>query len=120
MASRPDPAILTRADGAVSSPATGRRPIMKRMGPILRTFWRDLAYQISGLPASILAFTVIVAGLSVFVSFAILIVGLPVALGCFAVFRWNAGLERKRTAWALGRPIREAYRPRTGGWLRYL
>ena len=93
---------------------------MKRMGPILRTFWRDLAYQISGLPASILAFTVIVTGLSVFVSFAILIVGLPVALGCFAVFRWNARLERKRTGWALGRPIPEAYRPRTGGWLRYL
>ena len=120
MASSRDPAILTRADEPVSSPGSRRRPIMKRMGPILRTFWRDLAYQISGLPASILAFTVVVTGLSVAISFAILIVGLPVALGCFAVFRWNARLERKRTAWALGRPIPEAYRPRSGGWLRYV
>jgi signal transduction histidine kinase len=91
---------------------------MERMRPVLRTFWRDLAYQLSGLPASILAFTVVVAGVSIFASFAILIVGLPVTLAIFAVFRWNAWLERKRTAWALGRPVPAAYRPRTGGLLR--
>jgi signal transduction histidine kinase len=93
---------------------------MDRMRPVLRSFWKDLTYQISGLPASILAFTVIVSGLTVMASFAILIVGLPVALAVFMVFRWNAWLERRRTAWALGRPVAEAYRPRTGGWLRRL
>jgi signal transduction histidine kinase len=93
---------------------------MDRMGPILRTFWRDLSYHVIALPASILALTAVTTGLSIAVSFAILIIGLPVVLGTFAVFRWNARLERYRNAYALGRPIAEAYRPREGGWLRQL
>jgi signal transduction histidine kinase len=93
---------------------------MERMGPILRTFWRDLSYHLLGLPASILAFTLVVTGLSIAISLAILIIGLPVTLAVFAVFRWNARLERRRTAYGLGRPIAEAYRPRTGGLLRQL
>jgi len=36
------------------------------------------------------------------------------------VFRWNARLERRRTAWALGTPVPEAYRPRHGNSLRRL
>ena len=90
------------------------------MQHVLRTVRRDLAYQLSGLPASILAFTVVVTGFSVIVSAAVLIIALPVALAVFATFRWNARLERIRTAWTLGRPVAEAYRPRTGGLLRRL
>ena len=39
--------------------------MMVRMRPILRRFWRDLSYHLVGLPATILAFTVVVAGLTV-------------------------------------------------------
>jgi len=81
---------------------------------------RDLVYHLLGLPATILALTVVVTGLSVTLSFAILIVGLPVALATFAVFRWNARLERLRTGYLLGEPVAEAYRPRSGGLLQRL
>ena len=36
------------------------------------------------------------------------------------MLRWNARLERRRTAWALRAPVHEAYRPRRGNWLRRL
>jgi signal transduction histidine kinase len=93
---------------------------MDRMAPILRTFWRDLGYQLLAMPATLLALTVVITGLSLAVSFAVLIVGLPVVLGVFAVFRINAQLERRRAELALEQPIREAYRPTTGGLLRRL
>ena len=41
-----------------------------------------------------------------------IIVGLPCLLALFAIVRSNARLERKRTGWALGEPIGEAYRLR--------
>ncbi|MGH2968963.1 MAG: sensor domain-containing protein, partial [Solirubrobacteraceae bacterium] len=88
------------------------------MRPILRTFWRDLAYHLLGLPATILAFVVVVAGLTVLLSALGIIIGVLLVLPVFAVFRWTARLERRRTAWALGEPVPEAYRPRRGGTLR--
>jgi hypothetical protein len=93
---------------------------MVRMRPILSTFWRDLSYHLVGLPATILAFAVVVAGLTVALTALGLIVGIPLIAVAFAVFRWNARLERRRTAWALGAPVPEAYRPRTGNSLRRL
>jgi signal transduction histidine kinase len=120
LASAPEPANLTAADEATPSKAVPARPIMVRMRPILRTFGRDLAYQLGGLPASILAFTVVVAGLSVAAAALGIIIGLPLILVIFAVVRWNARLERVRTGWALGERIPQAYRRRTGNWLRRL
>jgi signal transduction histidine kinase len=93
---------------------------MVRMRPLLRRFGNDLLYQLSTLPASILAFTVVVVALSIAAAAIGIIVGLPLLLALFAVLRWNARLERRRTAWALGEPVREWYRPRTGNWLRRL
>jgi signal transduction histidine kinase len=120
LASAPEPANLTAADEATPSKTVPARPIMVRMGPILRTFGRDLAFQLGGLPASILAFTVVVAGLSVSAAALGIIIGLPLILVIFAVVRWNARLERVRTGWALGERIPQAYRRRTGNWLRRL
>src|SRR4051794_5504202 len=93
---------------------------MHRMRPILRRFGSDFAYQLSTLPASILAFTVVVGGASLAAAAIGVIVGLPLLLVIFALLRWNARLERRRTGWALGRPIPEAYRRRDGNWLRRL
>ena len=93
---------------------------MVRMLPLLRQFWLDLAYQVSSLPASILAFTVVVAGVSIAAAAIGIIVGLPLLLAIFAMVRWNARLERRRTGWARGERILEAYRRRDGNWLRRL
>ena len=93
---------------------------MVRMRPILHRFGSDFAYQLSTLPASILAFAVVVAAISIAAAAIGVIVGLPLLLVIFTVLRWNAGLERRRTAWALGARVPEAYRPRTGNWLRRL
>ena len=93
---------------------------MVRMRRILRQLWSDLAYQVSALPASILAFTVVVCVLSLAASAIGIIVGLPCLLALFAIVRVNARLERRRTGWALREPIGEAYRRRDGNWLRRL
>jgi len=90
------------------------------MRPILRRFGSDLAYQLSTLPASILAFAVVVGGASLAAAAIGVIVGLPLLLAIFALMRWNARLERRRTGWALGKPVPEAYRRRDGNWLRRL
>jgi signal transduction histidine kinase len=111
---------LSAADEATPSPGPAPRPIMVRMRPILRTFWRDFVYQLGGLPASILAFGVVVAGVSVAAAAIGIIIGLPLLLGIFAVIRWNARLERLRVGWARGERIPAAYRRRTGNWLRRL
>jgi signal transduction histidine kinase len=93
---------------------------MSRMRPLVRQFWSDLTYQVVTLPASVLAFTVVVAGFSIAATALGVIVGLPLLLAIFAIVRWNARIERKRTGWALGEPVLEAYRARTGNWLRRL
>src|SRR5215211_7852041 len=93
---------------------------MGRMRRLLHQLWSDLTYQVSALPASILAFTVVVCVLSLAAGAIGIIVGLPFLLTLFAVLRWNARLERKRSGWALREPIGEAYRRRDGNWLRRL
>jgi signal transduction histidine kinase len=93
---------------------------MERMRTILGTFGRDLAYQVLALPASILAFTVVVSGVTVAFTALGVIIGFPLIGAVFAVLRWNARIERRRAALTLREPVREAYRPRTGNTLRRL
>jgi signal transduction histidine kinase len=90
------------------------------MRRLAHQFWSDLTYQVSTLPASILAFTVVVSALSFAAAAIGIIIGLPLLLAIFAIVRWNARLERKRAAWAIGSPVGEAYRRRQGNWLRRL
>jgi hypothetical protein len=70
---------------------------MDRMRPLVRQFWSDLTYQVSTLPASILAFAVVVGAISFAAAALGVIVGLPLLLVLFAILRWNAGIERART-----------------------
>jgi hypothetical protein len=90
------------------------------MRRLLRQLWSDLTYQVLALPASILAFTVVVGVLSLAAAAIGIIIGLPFLLVLFAAVRWNARLERKRAGWTLEEPIGEAYRRREGNWLRRL
>ena len=114
------PVGLSGTDGKAPSERPAQRPIMGRMRRILRQFWRDLIYQLSALPASVLAFTVVVCVLSLAAGAIGIIIGLPFLLVLFTVLRWNARLERLLAGWALREPIGEAYRRRDGNWLRRL
>jgi signal transduction histidine kinase len=115
-----EPVGLSGTDGKAPSEPPARRPIMGRMRRLLRQLWSDLTYQVLALPASILAFTVVVGVLSLAAAAIGIIIGLPFLLVLFAAVRWNARLERKRAGWTLEEPIGEAYRRREGNWLRRL
>ena len=71
---------------------------------------RDIAYLSLGLLTSIVAFAVWIAALSLSLSLAILIVGLPVIIGSAYVMRWTAELDRRNAALVFGRPVRGRYR----------
>ena len=69
---------------------------------------RDIAYLSLGLLTSIVAIAVWIAALSLSLSLAILIVGLPVIIGSAYVMRWTAELDRRNAALVFGRPVRGA------------
>jgi signal transduction histidine kinase len=71
----------------------------------------DTAYLLLGLPAGIIAFTVVVTGWASALGLAITLIGLPVALATIVVSRGMANAERWRAALVLGQPIRGRYRP---------
>ena len=69
-----------------------------------------MAYLTLALLTSVLAFAVWVAALSVTLSLAVFVVGIPVALGAAYVMRWTAELDRRNAALVFGRPVRGRYR----------
>ncbi len=58
-----------------------------------------------------------VVALSLSLSLAILIIGLPVMIGSAYVMRWTAELDRQNAALVFGRPVRGHYRSHRGGSL---
>jgi signal transduction histidine kinase len=81
----------------------------------LRRIRDDAAFLGLGLLTGTLAFGVWIAGVTTSLTLVLLIVGLPVVLATFAVFRALADLERRRAALVLGAPIVSVYRPRPAG-----
>ncbi len=69
-----------------------------------------MAYLTLALLTSILAFAVWVTALSVTLSLAVFVVGIPIALGAAYVMRWTAELDRQNAALVFGRPVRGRYR----------
>ena len=84
------------------------------MLPALDRTARDAAYLTLGLLTSVLAFGVWVAALTLSLTLAILIVGMPVIIGSAYVMRWTAELDRQNAALVFGRPVRGAYRSHRG------
>src|SRR3954453_19838656 len=81
--------------------------------PLLPTA-RDFTSLIIGLATSVLAFGVWVAALTLSLTLAILIVGIPVIIGSAYVMRWTAELDRRNAALVFGRPVRGHYRSHRG------
>jgi len=80
------------------------------MFPALTRTARDATYLTFAFATSILAMVVWIVALSLSLSFAILIIGLPVILGAAFVMRWTAELDRRNVALVFGRPVRGHYR----------
>ena len=78
-----------------------------------------MAYLTVALLTSILALAVWVTAVSVTLSLAVFIIGIPVALGAAYVMRWTAELDRRNATLVFGRPVRGRYRHHvSGGVLR--
>jgi hypothetical protein len=87
---------------AHGSDAGGMTTLLLRSG-------REAAYLTAGLLTSVLAFTVWVTGVTLSLSLAVFVVGLPVMLASAIVFRWTADFDRRNAAFFLGRPVRGRY-----------
>src|SRR3954452_20780300 len=84
------------------------------MIPALDRTARDAAYLSLALATSIVAFTVWVTALTLSVTFAVLVVGIPVIIGSAYAMRWTAELDRRNAALVFGRPVRGYYRSHRG------
>jgi hypothetical protein len=86
------------------------RPDAVGMIPAFDRTARDVAYLTLTLLTSIVAFAVWVTALTVSLTFAVLIIGIPVVIGSAFVMRWTAELDRRNAALVFGRPVRGRYR----------
>jgi signal transduction histidine kinase len=75
----------------------------------------DTVYLMLGLPAGIIAFTVVITGWATALGLAITLIGLPIALATIVISRGMADVERLRAGLVLGKPIRGRYRPPESG-----
>src|SRR3954465_1772324 len=79
------------------------------MNAILLRSGREAAYLTAGLLTSILAFTVWVICVTLSLTLAVFIIGLPIMLASAYVFRWTAELDRQTVSVFLGRKVRGRY-----------
>jgi hypothetical protein len=79
------------------------------MNAILVRSGREAAYLTAGLLTSILAFTVWITCVTLSLTLAVFIIGLPIMLASAYVFRWAAELDRQSVSLFLGRKVRGRY-----------
>jgi hypothetical protein len=79
------------------------------MNAILVRSGREAAYLTAGLLTSILAMTVWITMLTLSLSLAVFIIGLPIMLASAYVFRWAADIDRQTVSLFLGRKVRGRY-----------
>jgi hypothetical protein len=91
---------MVAAGGALD--ALGMNSILVRSG-------REAAYLTAGLLTSIVAFTIWVTCVTLSVTLAVFIIGLPVMLASAVGFRWTAELDRRSVSLFLGRQVRGRY-----------
>jgi hypothetical protein len=102
---------LSSSDVDVARPALLPKPAVMA---------RDWAYLVTGLPAGIVTFTVIVTGLSLAAGLAITLIGIPVLLATLYLGRWMADVEQLRAGWVLDAPYHRHRRVWRGGlWTRF-
>ena len=75
---------------------------------------RDAAYLTAGLATSIIAMAVWVTAVTLTLTLAVFIVGIPVFIGAALAFRWAAGLDRRAAAIVDRRRLHARYRDHRG------
>ncbi|MDX6685081.1 MAG: hypothetical protein QOF86_1209 [Baekduia sp.] len=107
---------MTPASVPLSSPASAPSRLLPRPA----VMGRDVLYLVSGLPAGIVAFTVLVTGIALAAGLAVTLLGIPVFLATLIVARALGDAERWRAGWVLGRRVPRTDRRWTGGvWQRF-
>jgi signal transduction histidine kinase len=114
---QPDTAVTSQRAGADGDGRTRLVPVTPataRTGR--RARWRqvgiDTGYVLLGLPLALVAFVVVVVGLTLGAGLLIIWIGLPVLVGSLFLARGLAAVERRRLPAVLGRPLpRPVYRP---------
>src|SRR5262245_42512607 len=79
------------------------------MNAILVRSGREAAYLTASLVTSIIAMTVWITMVTLSLSLAVFIIGLPIMLASAYVFRWTADLDRRTVSLFLGRRVRGRY-----------
>lgn len=97
--------------GAPPEGAARPDPVRRALGSLLV----DSAYVLTGFPIALVAFVLLVTGVSLSAGLLVLVVGVPVLALTLVVAGGFARLERARVAPVLGRPLRRRYRPRRSG-----
>jgi hypothetical protein len=102
---------------AISPCGPAVRPAARCRSRLLHTAERDLLYVLAVLPLSIAGFTILVTGVSVAVSLAVLVVGALAWLGTIALVRVAADWDRRLAGWYRGARITSNYSPTRAGEL---
>ncbi|MEU2350075.1 sensor domain-containing protein [Modestobacter sp. NPDC049651] len=88
----------------------GPLPAVRRRGR-LRHLGLDTAYVLAGFPIALVSFVLVVVGLALGVSLAVIWIGVPTLVGTLLLARGFAALERRRLPSVLDRPVpRPVYR----------
>ena len=99
---------LATADTGVPVPSPTRRTGWRRLGT-------DSAYVLGGFPIALAAFVLVVTGLALGVTLAVVWIGVPTLVGTLFLARGFASLERRRLPAVLGRqspePVYRSARP---------
>lgn len=106
--------MMDMATTTLSSPASPIEPRGHRLAELSATAAHDAIHLLVGLPAGVIAFTVLVTGFSLAGGLAITLLGIPVLLATLYLARWMGDAERWRATRA-GAPITRTGRPWTGG-----
>jgi signal transduction histidine kinase len=107
-------------DTAVVPAMTAAPPAARPRGRF-RQLGIDTGYSLLSFPIAIVAFSLMVTGLSAGAGLLVVWVGVPVLAATLVAARGLATVERVRLPAVLGRPLpRPVYRPAEGSWLRRL
>jgi signal transduction histidine kinase len=112
-----DAPLVPASSGSAPAPApapTTRSPV----APWLRHVGHDSFYLLTGFPIALVAFVLLVTGLSLAAGLLITFLGVPIAVGTLMIARGFANLERLRLPYVLGRPVAPARYRSPGGGLR--
>jgi signal transduction histidine kinase len=85
--------------------------------PLTRACWEETGFLLLSFVTGTASFTFLVSAVSTALGLAVIIIGIPLVVLVAHADRWWCGLERRRVARVLGRPVQGVYAaPKGNGW----